>query len=244
MNLHVFQHVDFEGPGRIAAWAFDRGHRLTTTRFHHGDLLPDLAAIDGLIVLGGPMNAYQNEQFPWLLPEKQYIARFLQTNRPTLGICLGAQLLADVLGGTVFPHVHREFGWAAVDFTAAAHAVFPFLPRSLPVLHWHGDTYTLPPGARKFAHNEWCAEQGFLWKQHVLALQFHLEAGPAECQQLLRFCGADLARPGSRVQTAQAILGGAHQHAGATGALLRTLLDHWFQPAGNHFPAGIDLSAR
>jgi GMP synthase-like glutamine amidotransferase len=232
MNLHVFQHVDFEGPGRIATWALDRGHSIITTRFYRGDPLPKVEAVDGLIIMGGPMNIYESEQYPWLISEKQFIAQFVQTGRPVFGVCLGAQLLSDVLGGKVFPHRLREIGWADVDFTAEALAHFPFLPQSIPVLHWHGDTYTLPPGARRIAQNEWCKEQAFLWKEQVLALQFHLEAASDECGQFLRFSGSDLAKAGPRVQTAGAIVEGARTYSGATGALLYQMLDHLFRPTG------------
>ncbi len=233
MKLHVLQHVDFEGPGRIAAWAFDRGHSLTITGFYQGDSLPAVEAIDGLVIMGGPMNIYESDLYPWLVAEKQFIAQFLQTGRPVLGVCLGAQLLADVLGGKVFAHRLREIGWAPVEFTADALAKFPFLPPSLPVLHWHGDTYTLPPGARRIAQNEWCMEQAFLWKENVLAFQFHLEAAATECDQFLNFSGSDLAKPGPRVQTANEIIEGTRAHSGATGALLYTILDHLFHPTGH-----------
>ena len=233
MKLHVLQHVDFEGPGRIAAWAFNRGHSCTTTGFYQGDSLPAVEAIDGLIIMGGPMNIYESDLYPWLVAEKQFIAQFLQTGRPVLGVCLGAQLLADVLGGKVFAHRLREIGWATVDFTAEALAQFPFLPKSTPVLHWHGDTYTLPPGARRIARNEWCREQAFLWKENVLALQFHLEAANDECNQLVHFLGSDLAKAGPRVQTAAAILKGARTHSEANGELLYTILDHLFRPTGD-----------
>jgi GMP synthase-like glutamine amidotransferase len=230
VELHVLQHVHFEGPGRIAAWAFERGHRITTTGFYQGDSLPEVGAIDGLIIMGGPMNIHESEQYPWLTREKQFIARFVQTNRPVLGICLGAQLLSDVLGGKVFPHYLREIGWGPVNFTAEALAAFPFLPPSLPVLHWHGNTYTLPPGARRIAQNEWCKEQAFLWKEQVLALQFHLEAATGECDQFLHFSGSDLAKAGPRVQSASAIVKGAQTYSEATGALLYKILDQLFHP--------------
>jgi GMP synthase-like glutamine amidotransferase len=240
MNLHVFQHVNFEGSGRIAAWALDRAHRLTTTHFYRDKLPPDMANVDGLIIMGGPMNVHETEKYPWLQMEKKIIKQFLATEKPILGICLGAQLLADALGSKVFPHTIREIGWWPVNFTADARQRFSILPASISVLHWHGDTYELPYGACRFAQSEGCAEQGFRLGQHVLALQFHIETGLDECLRMVEHAGADLAERGPAIQTAEAIVEESRRHSPEAAKILYSILDEHFKTV----PSVLDPQSR
>lgn len=224
MKVHYFQHVPFEGLGVIEAWLQRQGHGINVTRLYRDDSLPAIEEVDWLIVLGGPMGVADEAKQPWLTAEKRFLTRFLETGKPVVGICLGAQLLADVLGARVERNPHKEIGWFPVQFTAAgrAHPLFQFAPPKATVFHWHGDTFALPAGAVQVARSEACEQQAFVWRDHVVALQFHLESTPAAVAALLQECGADLT-PGQYVQSASAIRGNQVPFA-AANALMGELL--------------------
>ncbi len=177
MRLHVLEHVPFEGPASIADWARRRQHALSETRFFEAPRLPKPDAIDGLIVMGGPMSVGDEDEYPWLRAEKHFLAACIEKGLPVLGICLGSQLLAEVLGSAVYPNRYKEIGWFPVELTEAAMdaPLFNGLPRKMDVFHWHGDTFDLPRGARLLASSRACRNQAFLYADHVLGLQFHLE---------------------------------------------------------------------
>jgi GMP synthase (glutamine-hydrolysing) len=230
MRLHVFQHVPFEGPAEIARWAHERGHALSFTHWYAGDPAPDLAAIDGLIVLGGPMNIYEHRAFPWLVEEKKFLTQALAQGRPVVGVCLGAQLLADVLGGKVFQNPVREIGWWPIRWRTAARAApgWDFLPETSTPLHWHGDTFSLPPSAQWLAETDDCAHQAFAWGRLALGLQFHLEVNAPSLGALIENCGHELTRGGPRVQSALQLEDRLTAHQTTNLALLGKILDAWF----------------
>ena len=124
--------------------------------------------------MGGPMSVHEHRAHPWLPIEKRFLAEAIRARKPILGICLGAQLLADVLGGKVFQNPVKEIGWfpLCVFDRAAPLAAFP---ERLTVMHWHGDTFTIPEGARRVAESEACANQAFVHGDRVVGLQFHIE---------------------------------------------------------------------
>jgi GMP synthase-like glutamine amidotransferase len=231
MRLQVFQHVAFEGPGEIARWARERGQELAMTPWHDGAGAPDLAKVDGLIVMGGPMNIYEHRAHPWLPAEKEFLARALEQGRPVVGICLGAQLLADVLGGRVHQNPVKEIGWWPVKWRAAARTApgWDFLPRASTPLHWHGDTFSLPPGAQWLAETGECPRQAFAWGRQALGLQFHLEANETSLKALIKNCGDELTPGGPKVQTAAKLRQGLARHQPGNLPLLWKLLDEWFR---------------
>ena len=194
MRIHVFQHVPFEGPAAIGPWAVSRGHSLSVTRFYGGDAPPDLEGVDWLIVLGGPMGVYDEDRHPWLLPEKRWIEAAVGQGKTVLGICLGAQLLAVVLGAEVSKNREREIGWYPVELTGEALRAGPFrdLPPSFQAFHWHGDTFAIPAGAVLAARSDACDHQGFYYGQRVAALQFHLESTPESVRLLVENGAGDL----------------------------------------------------
>lgn len=230
MNIHYLQHVPFEGLGSIATWAAKGNHPVTATRLYQDDPLPSLSALDWLIILGGPMNIYQDDQYPWLIREKQFIAQAIQAGKTVVGICLGAQLIADVLGAKVYPGAEKEIGWFPLqrDNRAASSPIFDALPPQLTTFHWHGDTFDIPVGATCLASSEACPHQGFMYGERVLALQFHLEATPESVQALLEHC-ADEVVPGRYIQTPTDIQGDRHRFAvinDVMDRILNTLLVH------------------
>lgn len=153
-----------DGIGRIAAAGDAEGYREA--------LAPDL-----VIVLGGPIGAYEEQAYPFIRDELHLIERRLAAERPVVGICLGAQLMARALGAAVYPGSAKEIGWAPVNLSAAGeNSCLRHLAANLPVLHWHGDTFDLPAGATRLASNALYANQAFSRGGHALALQFHLEA--------------------------------------------------------------------
>ena len=174
MRIHSLEHAPFEGPGRIAAWAAERGHTLARTALYDGEALPALDAFDLLVIMGGAMSIHEHRNHPWLPLEKYFLAEAIRARKPILGICLGAQLLADVLGGKVFQNPVKEIGWFPVRMLDRA-APFGAFPERLTVMHWHGDTFTIPEGARRVAESDACANQAFVFGDRVVGLQFHIE---------------------------------------------------------------------
>lgn len=205
MRAHYLQHAPFEGLGSIEHWLREAGYGITATQLYSGDLLPDTDQLDLLIVMGGPMSVNDEAAFPWLGPEKTFIRSVIDAGKPVLGICLGAQLIAKVMGSRVFPNGEREIGWFPVQGLAhAAHGAFRF-PAEATVLHWHGETFDLPYGAVQLARSEACENQAFQLGRHVLGLQFHLEATPDLLAGFVEHSGDELT-PSRYVQSADAIL--------------------------------------
>jgi len=207
MRIHCLQHVPFEGPFGIADWADARGHSVTVTPLYAGVPPPDPADFDWLVIMGGPMGVVDEPQFPWLVPEKALIRASIAAGKTVVGVCLGAQLIAEVLGARVYRNPEKEIGWLPIELTAAgqASAVCGFLPPSLTVFHWHGDTFDLPAGAVQLARSAACAQQAFLYGGRVLGLQFHLESTPQSVAGLCAECADELV-PGPHVQTAARML--------------------------------------
>ena len=210
MRVHYLQHVPFEGPAAVEDWAGSRGHSLSGTEFFRrpsGDGsaastarredLPDPDGLDFLVVMGGPMGVQDTDQHPWLEAEKAFIHATIVGGKAVLGICLGAQLVAGVLGGTVAKGAHPEIGWYPVELTEAGRAdpVFAPFPDTFVALHWHGDTFAIPTGAVHVASSEACPDQAFsLDDGRVVGLQFHLEETPASLAMLVEHASGDLDR--------------------------------------------------
>lgn len=195
-------HVPFEGVGSIEAWATHREFPLSSTHFYAGETPPPPSEYDMLVVMGGPMSVYDERDFPWLAAEKQAIAAAVAAGKRVLGICLGAQLVSVVLGGTVTPNPVPEIGWFKVTMTEAGAAlpVLSGFPESFYAFHWHGETFSIPPGAVHAASSAACANQAFVYQNRVIGLQFHLETTPAGMQHLIKYCAGDVALPGPTVQ--------------------------------------------
>ncbi len=189
MRIHWLQHADFEDLGAIAPWLAKRDYTVTGTRLFTGEAPPPVTAFDALIVMGGPMNIYEHAHHPWLVAEKQLIRAALDDGKRLLGICLGAQLIADQLGGPVMRNTEHEIGWFPVTPTAEGHrsGLFGNPPSSLMTCHWHGDTYALPRHAECLARSEVCEQQAYSYdRMRVVGLQFHPEVTAANLAEWLR----------------------------------------------------------
>jgi GMP synthase (glutamine-hydrolysing) len=194
MRINYLQHVPFEGLGSIEQWIHARQFHLTATRLYQDDRLPKVDGIDWLIVMGGPMGVHDEDKFPWLMSEKRIIEGAIRQGKVVIGICLGAQLIADVLGARVYPNRFKEIGWHPIELTESGQhsPLFGFLPRRLNVFHWHGDTFALPVDAVHIARSEACQHQAFVYDERVVGLQFHMESTPGGIDALMRNCSEEL----------------------------------------------------
>ncbi len=191
IRIHHLQHVAFEGLGSITAWAENRGCVLSATHLYNGESFPPQDDFDCLVVTGGPMNIYEYSLYPWLTGETKFIEQSIKNQKTVIGICLGAQLVADVLGQKVYSGGQKEIGWFPVFKTEQARQTpaADFLPEETNVFHWHGDTFDVPHGAIHIARSEVCNSQGFIYDRHVVGLQFLLEATRQSAELLIENCG-------------------------------------------------------
>ena len=206
MRLHYLQHVPFEDLARIEDWAEDRGHEISRTHLFEGQELPGIDEFDWLVIMGGPMNIYEEDKYPWLAREKRFIRDAIASNKIVLGICLGGQLIADVLGGKVRRNLYKEIGWHPVKLTPEGQEsrIFSALPNAFMAFHWHGDTFEIPPHALRAAKSESCTNQAFMLGKAV-GLQFHLESSMDSIDHLIENCSDELV-DGKYIQSQEEIL--------------------------------------
>lgn len=173
-TLLAIRHVAFEDLGAYDPVLRDAGYAIRYADMGVDDIAA-FGASDLLVVLGGPIGVYESETYPFLVGEIDYITARLKAGGPTLGICLGAQLMARALGAKVYPGRAKEIGWKPLRLTPEGAGLLAPL-RGLPVLHWHGDTFDMPTGAVNLASTDVCDHQAFSYGHHALAFQFHPEA--------------------------------------------------------------------
>ena len=194
LRIHYLQHVAFEGLGYIQTWASHNDFSVSGTRFFEDKEFPGIDSLDCLIVLGGPMGVADDDRFPWLKPEKEFIQDAIEADKTVIGICLGAQILASILGATVYPALRKEIGWFPVHQTEVGlqHSLLEGIPSSFTAFHWHGDTFDLPTGTVHLLHTENCPHQAFLYDDRILGIQFHFEVTPVSVAQLTENCNDEL----------------------------------------------------
>jgi len=225
MKIHCLMHVPFEDAASIGRWAKDRGHTLNYTRFFGNELPPKPDDFDMFAVMGGPMNIYEYDAYPWLKTEKRFLSNAINAGKKILGVCLGAQLLADCLGVSITANPLKEIGWHPITLTEAGQdsQLFDGMPNQIDVFHWHGDTFSLPPGAVHLAESAACTNQAFLFESHVLGLQFHMEYTTESIEKMLTHCAEELV-DAPWIQSSEVIRSGCDKIPQAT-QYLYTLLD-------------------
>lgn len=230
MKVHYLQHVVFEGLGYIETWLKQNNHDISATQFfdpNHN--LPEVETVDALIILGGPMGVYDEHQYPWLAEEMEFIQKCVLAGKKVLGICLGAQLIATCLGAGVHMARHKEIGWYRVRPTedCAKLSWFYNLFKNSPVVfHWHGDQFSIPAkDALNLLTSDANANQAFMYKDHVLGLQFHLETTSASILEMLDK-GADDISVADFVQSKEDIIK-ALSYPASTNNIADQLLNHF-----------------
>jgi len=198
----VVQHVACEGPGLLQDVLVGKGWGLDIRCMDQpGANLPEsVGNHDAFVILGGPMGAYEEESYPYLLRVQELIREAVALRLPALGICLGGQLIARALGAKVEPNPVKEIGWYKVRLTSAGRLVplFTGMPPELLVFQWHGDTFALHKGAFLLATGDSCFNQAFVYGAHAYggyawALQFHPEISPEMIEEWVKFNADELA---------------------------------------------------
>jgi GMP synthase (glutamine-hydrolysing) len=230
-TLLALQHIACEPPAAFEDELRSRGLDLVRAELDEGDALPDWREFAGLIVMGGPMGAYEEDAHPWLVEEKAAIRAAAQAGHPVWGVCLGAQLLAAALGADVYPADEAEVGLLPVELAEAAYAdpVFSAAPPSFTTLQWHGDTFDLPPGATLLASSLAYRSQAFVYER-AYGLQFHLEVSQelaAEWGEVPAYAASleAIRGPGALDR----LIGEVGEHAHATLPLARELFGRWLE---------------
>lgn len=231
MRVHCFQHVPWDGPAFFPTWASRRGHDWSVTLVPDAPRLPALSSFDALVMLGGPMSLRDHRRYPWLTAEKRYLERVLAADKPFFGICLGAQMLAEVHGAAVKAAPHREIGWFPLELAAAGRETWAgdAFPPNLEAFFWHEEAFETPRQATRLAGTAANRHQGFVLGASF-GLQFHLEATPEWAAHLARRDAAQLV-PAAYVQRATDILARPHTVYERSHRVLQRLLDRWLDPA-------------
>ncbi|WP_079707952.1 type 1 glutamine amidotransferase [Paraliobacillus ryukyuensis] len=184
MKIDVLQHVPFEGLAAINQWGDERNVDFHIHRIYQNDPLPVADKVDFLLLLGGPMSA--NDPIAWLKQERQLIQELIEMGKPILGICLGAQQIAKTLGANIYQGQYKEVGWHHIQSTTP---IFDFFPKEMVVFHWHGEQFELPKGADRLFESEACRNQGFVYHENVVGLQFHFESTNESVEAILQHDG-------------------------------------------------------
>lgn len=224
MKIHYLQHVPFEDLGMMEPLFIEGDHQLTGTKFFKPYMMPSVYDFDCLIVMGGPMGVNDEAVYPWLRDEKNLIEEAVKNKKTILGICLGAQLIAQVLGAKVYPNKYREIGWFDIETTQSVNGTIlaDVFPHKTSVFHWHGDIFDIPKGAVHVAKSEACLNQGFIYENHIIGFQFHLESTQQTIKNLILNCSDEI--DGSKyVQSETKILSKADSFSNINNLMGRVL---------------------
>ena len=226
MNICILQHVPFEGAGTILPFFSGSNHRVRMVHLYSGESLPSPKWPDLLIVMGGPMGVGDEVRFPWLGAEKKFIEQVIDEQTWVLGVCLGAQLIANVLGAAVTKNRTPEIGWFPIQINPEFQATWlnDLFGQEFDAFHWHSDTFEIPRNAQPLGSSAACSRQGFLWNERVLGLQFHLEFTPESTALLAEKCADELVE-NRWIQTPEQMLSSSERFERANG-LMEKILAH------------------
>ncbi len=174
----VVKHISIEGAGTLGEYLINNGRRIKTIELDKGDNLPaSLKGIEAIVLLGGPMNVYEQDKYPFLKGEDILLKKALKERIPILGICLGAQLLAKALGAKVKKARQKEIGWYKLNLTKQGKKdiLFKGIGKDFDVFQWHEDTFDIPENATLLATTKTCKNQAFKYGDNAYGLQFHIE---------------------------------------------------------------------
>jgi GMP synthase (glutamine-hydrolysing) len=222
----VVRHVAFENLGTFAPVLASAGFDLSMMDAGVDDVFEPILRSDLVVVLGGPISVYQQDNYPFLADLLRALGRRLREGRPTLGICLGAQLMAAALGARVHSGPAPEIGIGGIELTQAGMSSCLAALADQPVLHWHGDTFDLPDGATRLASTAAYENQAFALGPNILALQFHPEVDPHRFEQWLIGHGAELAAAKVDVVELRASMKRAGSALHVAGV---SMLGHWLE---------------
>ncbi|MDX2188396.1 MAG: type 1 glutamine amidotransferase [Bacteroidota bacterium] len=177
MRIHYIQHEPFEAPGYILNWIEEHKFTVTSTHIYEKIWFPDQNSFDFLIIMGGSMSVNDDDLLPWLAEEKLFVKESILNKKKVIGICLGSQLIANVLGNKVYPNKYKEIGWFPVKKSSLGKysPLINHFPDEFVTMHWHGETFDLLPNCAQIFESEGCKNQGFIYKNNVIGLQFHPE---------------------------------------------------------------------
>ncbi|MBV8467771.1 MAG: type 1 glutamine amidotransferase [Burkholderiales bacterium] len=203
--IAIFQHVISDGPAYFAHWLIQAGLPYEVFHLYAGDAVPaDISAYSGLGIMGGPMSV--NDGLPYQAGQLDAIRRAVELDIPVIGHCLGGQLMSKALGGTVDASPNVEIGWSDLRLEAEVGARWFLGRRQLRQFQWHGESFSIPPGARRIVVGELCPNQAFVVGEKHLAMQFHCEVNEEKVRAWLHNDRQELISQSPGVQQADAIL--------------------------------------
>ncbi len=182
METYIFQHVAFEGPGAILPYLESKGYHVHLVKLYAGDPVPSSLDVDFAVLMGGPMSALEEDKYPFMVEEKQLCRELFAADKPVLGVCLGAQIMANAFFAPIRQNPEKEIGFYPVTFENGF---------TVNAFHWHGETFDIPEYAESIAYSEACRNQGFKIGRS-LGLQFHLETTAESLNSLLENCAEEL----------------------------------------------------
>ena len=195
MRIHCLQHASFEGLAAIEGWTGEKRHTVNYTRLYLNEPFPAADEFDMLIVMGGPMSFDDYDTCTWLHDETTFIKKAIDAGKKVLGICLGSQLIANAIDGSAKHGKVKEIGWYPVSFeNLEKYTGLDAFPNRFMTFHWHGDTFDIPAGATRIASSEATPNQGYIYKNNVIGLQFHFEMTKTSLEELIERCKDDLTK--------------------------------------------------